>query len=140
MRILLVDDDSGVIQSLLAVLKTLPGHDLRVAMSGDKALENASAMGGVDLLITDVVMDPMDGFTLRDQMVSRYPQVKTILISGFDLTDYPEQTKYHQVLRKLADQHLAFAVARHRPGIVPIHLKDKRRAGRHAGSDHEKTI
>ena len=103
MRILLVDDDSGVIQSLLAVLKTLTGHDLRVAMSGDKALENASAMGGVDLLITDVVMDPMDGFTLRDQMVSRYPQVKTILISGFDLTDYPEQTKYHQVLAKPVD-------------------------------------
>ena len=103
MRILLVDDDSGVIQSILAILKTIPGHDLRVALSGEKALDNASAMGGVDLLITDVVMDPMDGFTLRDQMVSRYPNVKTILISGYDLADYPEQTKYHQTLAKPVD-------------------------------------
>ena len=100
MRILLVDDDSGVIQALVTILKTLPGHDIRVALSGEKALENASAMGGLDLLITDVVMDPMDGFTLRDQMVTRYPQVKTILISGFDLSEYPEQTQYHQVLAK----------------------------------------
>lgn len=112
MRILLVDDDSGVIQSLLAILKTIPGHDLRVALSGDKALENASAMGGVDLLITDVVMEPMDGFTLRDQMVSRYPNVKTILISGYDLTDYPEQTRYHQALAKPVDAATLVAAVR----------------------------
>jgi hypothetical protein len=32
MRILLVDDDSGVVQALLAILKQLPGHEVRVAM------------------------------------------------------------------------------------------------------------
>src|SRR4051794_21208236 len=103
MRILLVDDDSGVVQALLAILKPLPGHDIRVAMSGEKALENASALGGVDLLITDVVMDPMDGFTLRDQLLARYPNMRTILISGYDLSDYPEQTQHHQVLVKPVD-------------------------------------
>lgn len=109
MRILLVDDETSVIQALLATLKTLPGHDVRVATSGEKALENASAMGGLDLLITDVVMEPMDGFTLRDQMVSRYPRVRTIFVSGYDLTDYPEQTANHQVLQKPVDSQALVA-------------------------------
>lgn len=103
MRILIVDDDTSVIQTLLATLKTLPGHDVRVATSGEKAIENASAMGGVDLLITDVVMDPMDGFTLRDQITGRFPNTRTILVSGYDLSDYPEQIEHHQLLQKPFD-------------------------------------
>jgi formylglycine-generating enzyme required for sulfatase activity/CheY-like chemotaxis protein len=103
MRILLVDDDTAVIQALLAVLKTLPGHEVRVAITGEKALENAAALGGIDLLVSDVVMEPMDGFTLRDQLAGLYPQVRTIFITGYDLSDYPEQTANHQVLTKPVD-------------------------------------
>ena len=100
MRILLVDDDTAVIQSLVALLRAQPGHEVRVAINGEKALENAAALGGLDLLITDVVMQPMDGFTLRDEMVRRFPQVRTIFITGYDLNDYPEQTRAHQLLTK----------------------------------------
>ncbi len=124
MRILLVDDDSSVIQALLATIKTLPGHEVRAATNGEKAIENAAALGGVDLLITDVVMEPMDGFTLRDQMKARYPQLRTILISGYDLSDYPEQTKGHQFLAKPLDAAaLLAAVAREfppPPAAVPV--------------------
>jgi formylglycine-generating enzyme required for sulfatase activity/CheY-like chemotaxis protein len=111
MRILIVDDDTSIIQTLLATLKTLPGHDVRVATSGEKALENAAGMGGVDLLITDVVMEPMDGFTLRDHILSYYPDARVILISGYDLSEYPEQTVNYQLLQKPFDsQHLIAAV------------------------------
>ena len=103
MRILLVDDDTGVIPALLAILKTLPGHEVRVATTGEKAMENAAALGGVDLLITDVVMEPMDGFTLRDHLAAQYPGMRTILMSGYDLSDYPEQTANHQLLTKPID-------------------------------------
>lgn len=100
MRILLVDDDTAVIQSLVAVLRAQPGHEVSVAINGAKALENAAALGGIDLLITDVVMQPMDGFALRDELVRRFPQVRTIFITGYDLNDYPEQTETHQLLTK----------------------------------------
>lgn len=113
MRILLVDDDTAIIQNLLASLKTLPGHEVRVATNGQKALENAKALGGVDLLITDVVMEPMDGFTLRDHLTSQYPGVRTIFISGYDLSDYPEQTASHQLLTKpFQGEELLAAIAR----------------------------
>jgi formylglycine-generating enzyme required for sulfatase activity/CheY-like chemotaxis protein len=103
MRILLVDDETSVLQALLTTLKTLPGHDVRVATNGGKAIENASAMGGVDILITDVVMEPMDGFTLREHLAGKYPRMRTIFVTGYDLSDYPEQTQGHQLLQKPVD-------------------------------------
>ena len=88
MRILLVDDEASVLQAHMAVLKTIPGHDVRVAANAAKAMELASALGGVYLLISDVVMDPTDGFTLRDELRALYPEMQTVFVSGYDLSDY----------------------------------------------------
>jgi len=103
MRILLVDDDASVLEALLAVLNTFPGHDIRTAGVGGEALAAANQMEGADLLITDVVMEPMDGFTLRDRLTAKYPDLRTILISGYDLSDYPEQVQGYQLLTKPID-------------------------------------
>jgi formylglycine-generating enzyme required for sulfatase activity/CheY-like chemotaxis protein len=113
MRILLVDDDTGVIQSLLAVLRAQPDYEVRAATHGEKALENAAALGGIDLLITDVVMEPMDGFTLRDEMQRRYPQLRTIFISGYDLTEYQEQTHGAHVIAKPIEPVLLLETIEH---------------------------
>src|SRR5260221_3462832 len=120
MKILLVDDDAAIVQSLAAILQGLPDHDVRGATRGGQALQTAMAMGGIDLLITDVVMEPMDGFTLRDQIASRYPNARTIFITGFDLSDYAAQTANHQVLAKPIDQAgLLAAIAREMPAGEP---------------------
>jgi formylglycine-generating enzyme required for sulfatase activity/CheY-like chemotaxis protein len=103
MNVLLVDDDPAVIHALMPVLKSDADIDLRVATSGDKAIENAGALGHVDVLVTDVVMLPMDGFVLRDELKSRFPGLKTVFITGFDLSDFPEQTNGHTVLIKPVD-------------------------------------
>src|SRR5260221_3824564 len=113
MKILLVDDDSAIVQSLAAILQGLPDHDVRGATRGGQALQSAMAMGGIDLLITDVVMEPMDGFTLRDQVATRYPSARIIFISGYDLSDYAGQTANHQVLAKPVEHaDLMSAIAR----------------------------
>lgn len=100
MKILLVDDDPSVIQALFPLLKANPEYEVRVATNGEKAIEQAAAAGGVDILVSDVVMEPMDGFTLRDEFKVRFPSTRTIFITGFDLSDYPDQTKGHLVLAK----------------------------------------
>jgi formylglycine-generating enzyme required for sulfatase activity/CheY-like chemotaxis protein len=121
MRILLVDDDTSVLQGLLGVLKSLPGHEIRAATSGEKALENAATLGGLDLLITDVVMDPMDGFTLREQMRARYPGLRTIFISGYDLTEYAAQLGEDPLLQKpVTPEALAEAVQRAAAPPAPV--------------------
>ena len=110
MRILLVDDDSSVLQALMSTLRTIPGNDIRVAANAQKAMEHASAMGGVDLLITDVVMEPTDGFTLRAELQAAYPRMRAVFISGYDLSDYTEQTSNAHVLSKPVDANVLRAV------------------------------
>lgn len=90
MRIILVDDESSVLPELVTILKSIPGHEVRVATNSQKAHEHATALGGVDLLITDVVMEPTDGFTLRGEFASLFPTMRVLFMSAYDLSDYAE--------------------------------------------------
>ncbi len=113
MKILLVDDDPTILQALLAILKQNAGYQITIGTNGPLAIENAESAGGVDLLITDVVMEPTDGFTLRHELQTIYPQMHTIFISGYDLSDYTEQTAGCEVLNKpIAAETLLAAVAK----------------------------
>ncbi len=103
MRILIVDDEAGVLQAIMAIVKAVPGHEVKVAANAQKAVEHAAAMGGVDLLITDVVMEPTDGFALRTELQGIYPAMQTVFISGYDLSDYTEQLAGAPVLSKPVD-------------------------------------
>jgi formylglycine-generating enzyme required for sulfatase activity/CheY-like chemotaxis protein len=90
MNILLVDSDSDVIATLLPAGKSLPGTDIRAATSGELALQYAAEWGHVDWMITEVFLEPMNGFTLRNKMQNRFPGVQTIFISAYDLAGYAE--------------------------------------------------
>lgn len=105
MKILLVDDDVSIIQTLLPALKSVRGYQVRAAITGDIAMENAEAWDGVDLLITDVFMNPMNGFTLRNKLRNHYPAVRTLFISGYDLSDYSEHVEDSSVLVKPVTPH-----------------------------------
>jgi formylglycine-generating enzyme required for sulfatase activity/CheY-like chemotaxis protein len=109
MKILLVDDDSSIIQALLPVLRDQGGHEVRVATTGQKALEHAAALESFEVLITDVVMDPMDGFTLRDEIAQKFPGAQTIFLTGYDLSDYAAQTEGHTVLQKPVEPEMLLA-------------------------------
>lgn len=100
MNILLVDDDAELLHTFSAVLRTFEGAHVGIAISGEKALAAAKLMGGVDLLIADIIMEPMDGFAVRDQLQSFYPKLKTIFITGDDSENYIEQVQQCQVLAK----------------------------------------
>ena len=100
MNILLVDDDAAVLQVLQAALQRNPALNVAVALNGPTALQVAETLGSVDVLITDVVMEPIDGFTLRNQIVEKYPSCKVIFISGYDLSDYAAYTEGCDVLTK----------------------------------------
>ncbi len=103
MRIILVDDESSVLPELVAILKAIPGHDVRVATSAQKAHEHAATLGGVDLLITDVVMEPTDGFTLRGELQGMYPKMRVVFMSQYDLSDYAENLGGADTLAKPVD-------------------------------------
>ncbi len=83
-KVLLVVDDDHAVRRV--IVTALDGHGYRVleAESGKQAFEIAKEQaGGIDLLISDVMMPGMNGPDLSLKIQSLYPGVKTMFVSGF---------------------------------------------------------
>lgn len=78
--ILLVDDDEDVRYALAKVLRR-GGHVVDVAEDGRQALARL-AVGGVNLVISDIIMPEFDGIELLRQVNALFPELPVIAISG----------------------------------------------------------
>ncbi len=78
--VLVVDDDKNTRDGLQRALRRC--YDVRVAESGDRALE-ALAQNEVDVLLSDVRMPGMDGVTLLQRARARHPQLISILLTAY---------------------------------------------------------
>ena len=80
--ILLVEDEEGL-RALNARGLTSRGYTVLEAGNGVEAIELFDKQGGVDLVVSDVVMPEMDGPTLLKELRRRDPKVKIIFVSGY---------------------------------------------------------
>jgi CheY-like chemotaxis protein len=81
--ILLVEDEPALLNLGRDMLKVL-GYQVLAAGSPSKAVRTAEAYGGaIDLLVTDVVMPEMSGWELCQRLLSRYPKLKCLFMSGY---------------------------------------------------------
>jgi len=104
MRILLVDDEPGMTEAWRELLGSEAIYEIRAATDGEQALREARSWpGGPDVVVTDVVMEPMDGFTLRETLAAEFPAMRTIFLSAYDLSDYAARLGGSVVLSKPAD-------------------------------------
>lgn len=80
-RVLIVDDDQ-ICREILR--ETLATHEVEVTLAGDgiEGLEKLST-DHFDILITDLNMPRMDGLTLLQEARERYPDILTIIITGY---------------------------------------------------------
>lgn len=81
-RIALVDDDPEVLGVLSEVL-TLAGYDVMKFDSAIAALAQVDDQSVPALLVTDLSMPGTDGLTLIRQMRQRWPDLPSILLSGY---------------------------------------------------------
>ena len=80
--ILLVEDDPPIRRLIQRVLQG-QGYHLLEAGNGREALSIAGHhLGTIDLLVTDVVMPKMDGFTLGERLVESRPDTRVLFLSG----------------------------------------------------------
>jgi two-component system cell cycle sensor histidine kinase/response regulator CckA len=80
--ILLVEDEEGL-RALNARGLASRGYTVLEAGNGMEAIDVFEQQGGVDLVVSDVVMPEMDGPTLLKELRKRDPKVKIIFVSGY---------------------------------------------------------
>jgi PAS domain S-box-containing protein len=81
--ILLVEDESGVRNVAVMMLKDL-GYRVIEAQNGEVALMLAERLPNrIDLLLTDVVMTGINGRELSERLTSLRPGLKTLFCSGY---------------------------------------------------------
>jgi two-component system nitrogen regulation response regulator NtrX len=78
--ILIVDDESGIRESLGALLRE-EGYDVAAAASGEECLE-ATARTSFDLILLDVWLPKMDGLAALERLQQREGPPMVVMISG----------------------------------------------------------
>jgi PAS domain S-box-containing protein len=82
--ILLVDDEP-IILDMVARLLEHQGYTVLKANSAEEALLISDDLSGnIHLLLTDVIMPGINGDELAAQLLSRYPDLKCLFMSGYD--------------------------------------------------------
>ena len=80
-RILIVDDEPRILLLMKGLLKT-NGYEVETAKDGAAALELVKG-GGVDIVVTDLRMQPMDGMALFREVHALSPDVPVILLTAY---------------------------------------------------------
>jgi DNA-binding NtrC family response regulator len=86
MRVLLVEDETGVRRIVARVLRDDLGHTVTETDSAEAAI-HALHRGDFDVLITDVNLPGQDGCTLAANVRRAIPTMRVLLLSGYTMAD-----------------------------------------------------
>lgn len=86
-RVLVVDDDPRVRETISRLLRNLD-VTAEVAEDGEACLQQLSHEPGCDLVLTDLAMPKMDGAELHTAITERYPEIRVVLMSGQEETNF----------------------------------------------------
>lgn len=80
-RILVVDDEENVRITTAAILEQ-EGYEVETASDGREALERIKH-GNYGLVLTDLRMEDMDGSALLSELHTKYPDIVTVVLTGY---------------------------------------------------------
>lgn len=91
-RLLIVDDEQILRQGLCRTIdwNSLGFEVADEAANGEEALIKIKR-SAPDVVVTDIRMPVMDGLTLLEIAFERYPEVKFVILSGFEEFDYAKR-------------------------------------------------
>lgn len=84
-RILVVDDERIALESLAYILEK-ENYEVVTAGSGTEAIARMEE-SDIDLVITDLIMGDVDGTAIIKETVSKYPETRVIMITGYATVD-----------------------------------------------------
>ncbi len=105
---ILIVDDSDDLAHVIADFLSMFGYQVHTAKDGLDALQCLERKA-MDIVVSDIHMPRMDGYTLMTEIKNRYPETPIILITGFSVSE----------AKKMAFEKGANAFV-----AKPFHLKD----------------
>ena len=81
--ILLVEDEASILKMATTQLESLGYTVLSASMPGEAIVLARKNAGTINLLITDVVMPEMNGWTLAENLLAIWPALKILFMSGY---------------------------------------------------------
>jgi CheY-like chemotaxis protein/anti-sigma regulatory factor (Ser/Thr protein kinase) len=94
--ILVVDDEKEMREMIVDYLDD-EGYKTLSAENGREALDKCLPYHHVDLVLSDINMPVMKGFDLLKEVREKYPSVKRVLITAYNVEDYFELALKHDV-------------------------------------------
>ncbi len=87
-KVLVVDDQSELAREITEILKTDEGLEpIGTASDGNEALEKMSK-NTPDVVLLDIRMPNMNGVVATSHIKNRFPDVKVLILTTFDDSDY----------------------------------------------------
>jgi DNA-binding NtrC family response regulator len=79
-RVLVVDDEKSIGDTLAIILK-MHGFEAHAVYSGEAAVERVESFAP-DILLSDIIMQPMDGIEAAQRVQEVKPECRIVLFSG----------------------------------------------------------
>jgi len=95
-RILVVDDEPEILEMISDYLKDGIGYAIYTAADGMSALDLLEKEK-IDLVLSDINMPFMKGFDLLKEVRDKYPHIKRVLITAYNVEDYLELAMKHDI-------------------------------------------
>lgn len=80
-RILVVDDDGEIRASLETFFRLMMGLEVRLESNGSDAIRTLDRED-FDIIVQDLQMPGIDGFTVLNHAIKRHPQIIRIVLTG----------------------------------------------------------
>ena len=95
-KLLVVDDELEIRSLIVEFLQDIKGYTVFEAHDAQSAL-NLLERQPVDLVLSDINMPGMKGFDLLREIRSRYPDIRRVLITAYNVEDYLELALKHDI-------------------------------------------
>ncbi|MBN2983049.1 response regulator transcription factor [Cohnella algarum] len=97
-NVLIAEDSKPILRNIKGLVESsgLPVRVVATAANGEEALA-AFGLHAIDIMLTDIRMPKMDGLALIDQAKKLHPQLKAVLISGYNDFEYTRKAINLQV-------------------------------------------
>jgi putative nucleotidyltransferase with HDIG domain len=125
-RVLVVDDEAHV-RTMMGSTLERNGYEVHLASSGREALE-ALAMNTFDLVLTDIVMQDLNGIALLEKVHAQQPNLPVVMVTAIhDISvaiDSMRRGAYDYLLKPFEREHLVNTVQRaldHRQALQDTH-------------------